>query len=124
MNLIRWVVGAFFIVVCVIFAISNRDLIDLHFWPFPYAFTAQTGLAVLLPTFITFLLGGVWVSFGKTKLWARARQTEKHVLQLEAALQGVQEQLRQTATNTHDKNPTKTATITQSPLETRQLKNN
>ena len=124
MNFIRWVVGAFFIVVCVIFAISNRDLIDLHFWPFPYAFTAQTGLAVLLPTFITFLLGGVWVSFGKTKLWARARQTEKHVRQLEAALQGVQEQLRQTATNTHDKNPTKTATITQSPLETRQLKNN
>ena len=33
MTFIRWVVGAFFIVVCVIFAISNRDLIDLQFWP-------------------------------------------------------------------------------------------
>jgi hypothetical protein len=124
MNFIRWVVGAFFIFVCVIFAISNRDLIDLHFWPFPYAFTTQTGLAVLLPTFITFLLGGVWVSFGKTKLWARARQTEKHVLQLEAALQRVQEQLRQNATNAHDKNPTRKAARTPLPPEPRQLKNN
>ena len=120
----RLIVGAFFIVVCVIFAISNRDLIDLQIWPFPYAFTTQTGLAVLLPTFIAFLLGGVWASFGKTKLWARARQTEKHVLQLETALQGVQEQLRQTATNAHDNNLTRKATITQNPPEPRQLKNN
>ena len=124
MTFIRWVVGAFFIVVCVIFAISNRDLIDLQFWPFPYAFTTQTGLAVLLPTFIAFLLGGVWVSFGKTKLWARARQTEKHALELETALQDVQEQLRQTATNAHDNNLTRKATITQNPPEPRQLKNN
>jgi len=124
MNFIRWVVGAFFIVVCVIFAVSNRDLIDLHFWPFPYAFTAQTGLAVLLPTFIAFLLGGVWVSFSKTKLWVRARETEKNVLQLEAALQDVREQLRQTTTSARDKTPTGKAVITQNSPESRQLKNN
>ena len=124
MNFIRWVVGAFFIVVCVIFAISNRDLINLHFWPFPYAFTTQTGLAVLLPTFIAFLLGSVWVSFSKTKLWVRARETEKNVLQLEAALKDVREQLRQTATSTRDKTPAGRAVITQNSPESRQIKNN
>ena len=124
MKFIRWVVGVFFIIVCVIFAISNRDLINLHFWPFPYAFTTQTGLAVLLPTFIAFLLGSVWVSFSKTKLWVRSRELEKNVLQLEAALKDVREQLRQTASSARDKTPAGKTIITQNSPESRQLKNN
>jgi lipopolysaccharide assembly protein A len=123
MNFIRWVVGACFIVLCVIFAISNRDLIDLQFWPFPYALPVQTGLAVLLPAFITFLLGGIWVSFGKTKLWSRARQAEKRIVQLEATLQDIEEQLQQTEARNRNEAPNGQALTPQNAPEPRQLQN-
>lgn len=86
MGLMRWVIGVCFIALCVVFAISNRDLIALQFWPFPHAFSIQTGLAILLPAFVAFLLGCLWISLGKTKTWRRARQAEKRAERLEKAL--------------------------------------
>jgi len=94
----RWVIGACFIVLCVIFAISNRNLVALQFWPFPHAFSIQTGLAVLLPAFLAFLLGGVWISLGKTKLWSRARQAEKRAERLENALAAAESRLAENET--------------------------
>lgn len=93
MGLMRWVIGACFVVLCVVFAISNRNLIALQFWPFPHSFSIQTGLAILLPAFVAFLLGGVWVSLGKTKLWSRARQAEKRAERLENALAAAEQRL-------------------------------
>ena len=123
MNFIRWVVGACFIILCVIFAVSNRHLINFYFWPFPFAFPVQAGLAILLPAFITFLLGGLWASLSKTKLWARARQTEKQVVQLKSKLQDIQEQLRQTETRTYGESRDRQTVPTQNSLQSRQQQN-
>ena len=95
MKLIRWAVGGCFVAICAIFAISNRNLIELQFWPLPYAVPVQTGLAILLPVFFAFLLGGLWVTFGKTKMWTRARQSEKKVERLETALQAMEDRLEE-----------------------------
>jgi uncharacterized integral membrane protein len=93
MALFRWILGAVFVALCVVFALSNRNLIELQFWPTPYALPVQTGVAVLLPVFIAFLLGALWMSLGKARLWARLRQAEKRADALEGALQATEDRL-------------------------------
>lgn len=123
MNFIRSVVGACFIILCVIFAVSNRHLTNIYLWPFPFALPVQAGLVILLPAFITFLLGGLLVSLSKTKLWARARQTEKQVVQLKSKLQDVHEQLRRKELCTHGKARDRKTMPTQDSLQSRQQQN-
>ena len=87
MQILKWFVGSCFMVVCVVFAISNRGEIALQFWPFQQSLSTQVGIIILLPTFAAFLLGCVWMSVGKAVLWRRARDAEKRVERLQAALE-------------------------------------
>ena len=87
MQILKWFVGSCFIVVCVVFAISNRSEITLQFWPFEESLSIQAGIMILLPTFAAFLSGCLWMSVGKAVLWQRARDAEKRFDRLQAALE-------------------------------------
>lgn len=87
MQILKWFVGSCFIAVCVVFAISNRNEITLQFWPFQQSLSTQAGIVILLPTFAAFLSGCLWMSVGKAILWRRARDAEKRVAHLQAALE-------------------------------------
>lgn len=123
MKLIRWAVGACFVAICAIFAISNRNLIELQLWPLPYAVPVQTGLAILLPVFFAFLLGGLWVTFGKTKLWARARQAEKKVDRLETALLAMEDRLEEAEDQLQNPAPSDSTGAMPKPSALPQLQN-
>jgi uncharacterized membrane protein len=123
MKLIRWAVGGCFVAICAIFAISNRNLIELQFWPLPYAVPVQTGLAILLPVFFAFLLGGLWVTFGKTKMWTRARQSEKKVERLETALQAMEDRLEEAEDQLQNPAPSDPAAAMPKPPTLPQLQN-
>ncbi|MBR0658730.1 lipopolysaccharide assembly protein LapA domain-containing protein [Neoroseomonas oryzicola] len=48
----------------VLFALSNRQPVELRLWPFDVTWTAPVSLAVLLPAAVAFLLGAliVWLA--------------------------------------------------------------
>ncbi|WP_137128494.1 lipopolysaccharide assembly protein LapA domain-containing protein [Roseomonas sp. HF4] len=60
----RWLLFLPLAVLVVLFALSNRDVVELRLWPFDIAWAAPLALAVLLPAGIAFLLGAaiVWFS--------------------------------------------------------------
>jgi uncharacterized integral membrane protein len=60
----RWLLFLPLAVPVVLFALSNREVVELRLWPFDVAWAAPLALAVLLPAGIAFLLGAaiVWFS--------------------------------------------------------------
>ena len=87
MKILKWFAGSCFIAICVIFAISNRDVIVIQFWPLQQVVTAQLGIVIILPTFAAFLLGCLWMSVSKATLWQRARNAEKRAAYLKCTLE-------------------------------------
>jgi uncharacterized integral membrane protein len=60
----RWFLFLPLAVLVVLFALSNRQVVELRLWPFDVAWATPLALAVLLPAGIAFLLGAaiVWFS--------------------------------------------------------------
>jgi uncharacterized integral membrane protein len=60
----RWLVFAPLAVLVVLFALSNREVVEMRLWPFDVAWAAPLAVAVLLPAALAFLFGAgiVWVS--------------------------------------------------------------
>jgi len=76
-KLFHWLVTAPLLVICVVFAVANRDTITLNLWPLPYTIETRVFLLVLLPLAIGFLIGeaAAWIS-GRT--WRRAARRHAH----------------------------------------------
>jgi putative membrane protein len=68
----------------VLFALSNRQPVELRLWPFDVTWTAPVSLAVLVPAAVAFLLGAliVWLADlpARRRGWSAQRRA--------AALQG------------------------------------
>ncbi|WP_198372752.1 LapA family protein [Roseomonas rosulenta] len=60
----RWLVFLPLAVVVVLFALSNRDAVEMRLWPFDVAWVAPLAVAVLVPAALAFLFGAciVWLS--------------------------------------------------------------
>lgn len=60
----RWILFLPAAALVVLFALSNRQVVELRLWPFDVTWALPLGLAVLVPAAGTFLLGAliVWVS--------------------------------------------------------------
>ena len=60
----RWLFFLPLAALVVLFALSNRQVVEMRLWPFDVAWAAPLALAVLLPAAIAFLLGAaiVWLS--------------------------------------------------------------
>jgi len=60
----RWLFFLPLAVVVVLFALSNRTVVEIRLWPFDLAWAVPLALAVLLPAGFAFLLGAtiVWLS--------------------------------------------------------------
>ena len=57
MRILRWVAGLILAAIVVIFAVSNRDMVAIRFWPLIDGVETRVFLAVLLPFAGGFLLG-------------------------------------------------------------------
>ena len=74
----------------VLFALSNRQNVDLGLWPTNFALQAPLSLTILLAMGLAFLLGGLLVWLGSFGLRRRARRAEAALHLLESEV----EQLR------------------------------
>jgi len=80
----------------VLFALSNRQAVDLAFWPLSYSVATPVYLAVALAFLGGFLVGGaaMWVS--DARLRSKARERGREVKTLERKMSGLEQELDRT----------------------------
>jgi putative membrane protein len=82
--MLRLIIAAPFLLVVVLFALSNPQLVHLTFWPTDYTLDAPLSLTVLVGMGVALLLGAFMLWFGVVGAKARARRAERQVKMLEA----------------------------------------
>lgn len=94
MRLITLIVTAVLAIVAALFAVSNREIVELALWPLPLAIALPLYLMVFLPFLIGFVIGGVAAWFGAGASRSRARRAERRVTELERELQDARQRLK------------------------------
>ena len=91
MKGLSWLITVPVTVVVVVFAIANRGLIAVSFWPLPWIVPLPVYLVILGSLFLGFLLGAIvaWFSAGRRR--QRARQTAEHARALARQLADLQQ---------------------------------
>lgn len=79
MRLIYWLIAGPLIVLAVLFALSNRDYVDLSIWPLPFSLAVPVYLVALAGLAVGFFAGGIVAWFGAGRSRARARAAERTV---------------------------------------------
>ncbi|HVA15086.1 MAG TPA: lipopolysaccharide assembly protein LapA domain-containing protein [Stellaceae bacterium] len=86
MRYLRWVLLGLVALILIVFAVANRNLITLTFWPLPIALGAPLYLVVLLTLLAGFLLGEL-VAWLNGRRWRReARRNARRIEELEREL--------------------------------------
>jgi uncharacterized integral membrane protein len=86
-RILYWIVTGLIALVLVIFAVANRDLAVVTFWPLPYEWPLPLCVIVLLGLLIGFLFGQLvaWINGGRWRREARRRQRRIEDLERELA---------------------------------------
>jgi uncharacterized integral membrane protein len=82
MILIRIVIALPFLLLLVLFALSNPEPVRLVLWPTDLMLQAPLSLAVLVAMAASFVAGGLFVWFGLLGQARRARRAEKRAARL------------------------------------------
>jgi uncharacterized integral membrane protein len=77
LGLIRWCFSTLFILVILIFALINLEMIDLHYSPFHAPISVPFALVIAVFTGAGFFMGGLLVWFQYGPLSKRAFETRK-----------------------------------------------
>jgi putative membrane protein len=75
-----------FLLILVVFALSNTGDVSLGMWPTDLAVQAPISVAILVISAVFFLLGAIVVGLGSLAQRRRARRAESKVRALEAEL--------------------------------------
>jgi len=81
------------LLILVVFALSNRALVPLGFWPFDYSLELPLSLAILGAMAIAFLAGGTMIWLSALAQRRRARRAEHAVKLLEEQVQELKARL-------------------------------
>lgn len=84
MRILRALVAAVAVVLIVIFALSNRQPVDVGFWPTGYVWTVPLSLAVLAVAAVFFVVGALLGRAGTASARRRARRAESAMRVVEA----------------------------------------
>src|SRR5690606_37682266 len=87
MRLISWIVALVVGIAIVLFAISNREIVQIGFWPLEGSIALPLFVPVLVAGFVTFILGGIvtWLSAAPARRLSRRRQRRIEDLELRLA---------------------------------------
>lgn len=88
--MMRVLLAAPVLIVLVVFALSNRQVVQLGLWPTDIVVDAPVSVAVLVAAGLCFVVGGFMTWAATLALRARARRAERTVRQLEAQVQALQ----------------------------------
>lgn len=97
MRLLFWVIVILVAVAAALFAVSNREAVELAFWPLPFALDLPLYLAVLLALLTGLLFGGLlaWIA---GRHWRREVRLRGHrIAALERELAATQARLAETS---------------------------
>jgi putative membrane protein len=93
---IRW---SFILVIAILladFAISNRQPVEVKFWPLPVDFSTRLFFAVLVSAAFGFILGELVAWFGGRRWRQEVRVKQRRIEALERELAATQAQLKST----------------------------
>jgi len=76
MNWISWILVGVIGTIVAIFAVNNRDVIELTLWPSPFVLSLPAYLLILGPFVFGVFFGWVWSWLVSGKTRARARRAE------------------------------------------------
>jgi uncharacterized integral membrane protein len=79
----RWLFAAPFLILLVLFALSNRQSARLELWPTDWSVEAPLAIVVLGTAAFAFLLGALTVWLSEIRRRRQLRQTERAVQMLE-----------------------------------------
>ena len=82
----RLLIAAPFLLVLILFALSNRAAVSLGLWPTGLSLQAPLSLVVLGAAALGFLIGGIVVRLSELRHRRRARRAEARVRRLEEEL--------------------------------------
>jgi uncharacterized integral membrane protein len=85
----RWILFLPLAGFIVLFALSNRDPVELRLWPFDLVWQAPLALAVLVASAASFLLGAGMVWLADLPARARSRTAQRRAAALERELDGL-----------------------------------
>ena len=94
MRFVRWFVTALVAILLVIFAVSNRQTVEVTFWPFPVTIDSALSLVVLGAVVLAFLVGQFVAWLGAQRWRQDARAKQRRIEALERELAATQAQLR------------------------------
>jgi uncharacterized integral membrane protein len=80
-------------IIVVLFAISNRGVVTLDFWPLPFIQKSQIFIPILISAFLGLLFGGVITWFSASHGRKKARQIKRRASTLEKDLEILQKQI-------------------------------
>jgi uncharacterized integral membrane protein len=92
----RLLIAVPFLVVLVIFVLSNRDPVAIGFWPSDVRWDMPLSVALLVAAAVALAVGAAMVWISEFRLRRRARHAEATVRRLEAQVQELQAQLHPT----------------------------
>jgi len=94
LRFVRWLITIVVAVLLVIFAVSNRQPVEVTFWPLPVTIATPLFLVVLGGVALAFLVGQ-FVAWLGARHWRReVRQKRRRIEALERELAATQAQLR------------------------------
>ena len=91
----RLLIAVPFLVLLVLFALSNTAPVRMHFWPTDYALELPLSLAILAAMAIVFIAGALLVWFPVLAQRRRARHAEQAARLLESQVQELKARLPQ-----------------------------
>jgi lipopolysaccharide assembly protein A len=95
-RLLRWLTAAVFLLVLVVFTLSNRQPVSIGFWPTDLRWDVPLSLAVLIAAAVALVFGAAMVWISELGQRRRARRAEATVRLLEEQVQELKARLRPT----------------------------
>jgi uncharacterized integral membrane protein len=85
-RILNTLLAAVVALLVILFAVSNRQVVSVEVWPFPFQVSLGLYAVILLAVLIGFIAGavGAWLMGGKRR--RHHRQTRKQVRELEQSL--------------------------------------
>jgi len=96
-RLLRSLIAALFLLILVVFTLSNRQPVSIGFWPTDVRWDLPLSLTVLIAAAIALVLGAAMVWISELGQWRRARRAESAVRLLEEQVRELKARLRPTA---------------------------
>jgi uncharacterized integral membrane protein len=96
---VRWLLILLVATLLVVFAVSNRQAVEVTFWPVPVVIDSPLSFVVLGAVLLAFLVGQFVAWLGAQRWRQEARAKQRRIEALERELAATQAQLRPTDEN-------------------------